>query len=68
LWKVKVFVENGIESKTLALGQPIHLGSGFQKKGGIQVDVYNEVTWKDGCSALKIGLGKQIMQVALRAW
>jgi len=62
----KVFVENGIESKNLSPGHQSILDRDSKKIGVSKVDVYNEVSWKDGLFSFKNRSLEDIMQVLAR--
>ena len=62
----KVIVENGMESKNLSPGHQSVLDRDSKKLGVSKVDVYNEVSWKDGLFSFENRSLEDIMQVLAR--
>ena len=62
----KVLVENGMESKNLSPGHQSVLDRDSKKLGVSKVDVYNEVSWKDGLFSFENRSLEDIMQVLAR--
>ena len=62
----KVIVENGMESKNLSPGHQSTMDRDSKKIGVSKVDVYNEVSWKDGLFSFKNRSLEDIMQVLAR--
>ncbi|MCK0148103.1 FecR family protein [Arenibacter sp. F26102] len=62
----KVIVENGSESKNLRLGHQSTMDRDSKKIGISKVDVYNEVSWKNGLFSFKNRSLEDIMQVLVR--
>lgn len=59
----KVIVENGIESKNLSPGHQSTMDRDSKKMKVSKVDVYNEVSWKNGLFSFKNRSLEDIMQV-----
>lgn len=62
----KVIVENGSESKNLSPGHQSTMDRDSKKIGISKVDVYNEVSWKNGLFSFKNRSLEDIMQVLAR--